>query len=144
MNTIEINNFLLNFKNFKGTYPRDLLPKSLEKNCGIVINTDTSQEPGEHWVAIYMHNTNAEYFDSFGLPPLHKEIINFLDKISPNGWSYNTICFQSLHSQTCGNYCVLFLTNYLNGGTFAIFQSIFNFKKDINDRIAEILYKIQK
>jgi hypothetical protein len=48
MNTLEINKYLRNFSQFKGTYPKDLLPKIYELPIGIVINTDPSYEPGEH------------------------------------------------------------------------------------------------
>jgi hypothetical protein len=52
MNTFEINNYLKNFPQFKGTYPRDMLPKINHLPSGIVINTDPSNKPGEHWVAM--------------------------------------------------------------------------------------------
>jgi len=73
MNTLEINNSLKKFKTFLGAFPKDKLPKT-RKPCGLIINTDSSNNPGEHWVAIYTDNNCSEYFDSFGLPPLQEEI----------------------------------------------------------------------
>ena len=142
MNTCEINKYLNNFIHFFGTYPKDLLPKALAKKAGIVINTDNSNQPGEHWVAVFLRpNGYAEYFDSFGMPPMHMEIIEFLDNISPLGWFYNTIGFQSIYQNTCGMYCVYYLANYFNGGDFDLFRSIFNHSSSLNDRLAKILYK---
>ena len=35
-----------------------------------VINFDTSDKKGEHWVVVYFDkNRKGEYFDSYGLPP---------------------------------------------------------------------------
>ncbi len=142
MNTFEINNYLKNFPQFKGTYPRDMLPKINHLPSGIVINTDPSNKPGEHWVAMYIDiNGVGEYFDSFGLPPLHKEIVSFLEKNCSRGWLCNTITFQSMFSETCGMYCVLYLSSKFKGMSFNKFTSIFNHRRDLNDRVAEILYK---
>jgi hypothetical protein len=144
MNTLEINDYLRGYINFRGTFPRDLLPTYLSKFCGVVINTDKACDPGEHWVAIYMNKKTAEYFDSFGLPPMHKDIIEFLDRISPNGWQHNSITYQSLYTDTCGNYCVYFLASRFNGDDDHAFRKIFNFNPKLNDRIAKYLYNIRK
>lgn len=142
MNTYEINRYLANYIQFFGTYPRDMLPRALARGGGIVVNTDKSTNPGLHWVAIYLSSDGyAVYFDSFGLPPMHIEIIKFLNDISPIGWFHNAITFQSLYTDTCGMYCVYFLANFFNGKDFELFRSIFNHSTKINDRLAKILYK---
>jgi hypothetical protein len=144
MNTLEINKYLGGFSQFIGTYPKDLLPKIHGLPIGIVINTDSSYEPGEHWVSVYIdRNGLGEYFDSFGLPPLHKEITDFMHNNCPQGWLYNTITFQSIYSQTCGNYCVLYLSSKFKGMRFNDFTAIFNHTPNINDKLAKFLYKGQ-
>ena len=36
-----------------------------------VINSETHDQPGEHWVAVYFdQHGRGEYFDSYGLPSL--------------------------------------------------------------------------
>ena len=141
MNTITINEYMKPFGQYKGTYPRDCLPEDIPKSTGVIINTDASTGPGKHWVAVYNGPTHAVYFDSFGLPPLHKDIIQFLDRISPSMWGHNTITFQSESTNTCGLYCLYFLTNYFNGGDFINFRKIFNFKQTKNDLFIKSLYK---
>jgi hypothetical protein len=144
MDTNEINFYLKNFKQFKGTYPRDMLPKTIPNNSCIVINTDKSTQPGQHWVAVFKNiEGTVEYFDSFGLPPLLAEIIKFLDRISPDGWYYNKITLQSVYSDTCGMYSVYYLTARCRGLTIEEFISIFSNKPKLNDFLAKILYKIQ-
>jgi hypothetical protein len=144
MNTIEINAYLRRYKNFRGTFPRDWLPGNLPAHSGVVINTDKACDPGEHWVAVYMNKDKAEYFDSFGLPPMHEEIIQFLDKISPDGWQHNSITYQSLYTDTCGNYSVYFLASRFNGDDDSAFRKIFSFNPKMNDRLAKYLYNIRK
>jgi len=142
MNSLEIINYLKNFKNFCGVFSRDQINIKLEKNCGIIINTDTSDGPGEHWVAIYF-SKSAIYFDSFGLPPLHDEITKYLNSISPDGWHYNRICFQSLYQDTCGMYCIFFLTCMFKYNCFDHFIEVFKHTTHTNDIIAKLVYKSQ-
>ena len=80
------------------------------KPLGLVINTDRSDGPGEHWVAVFLDGKGCgEYFDSFGLPPLRKGIITFMNRNCPVMWSYNTTTVQEFDETVCGNWCVNFL-----------------------------------
>jgi hypothetical protein len=124
------------------TYPKNLLPKIYALSRSIVINTDSLYELGEHLVAVYIdRNGFGEYFDSFGLPPLHKEITDFMHNNCPQGWLYNTITFQSIYSQTCGDYCVLYLSSKFKGVSFNEFAAIINHSPDLNDKLVKSLYK---
>jgi Adenovirus endoprotease len=110
MNTIQINELLSEYDCFIGTYPRDLLPikKIKIRPCALIINTDDSSKPGEHWVSIYMDvSGTAEYFDSFGFMPMHDEIYNFLYRNKITNLIYNPNQIQSITSKTCGAYCVI-------------------------------------
>ena len=74
-----------------------------------IVNTERSNKAGEHWVAvIFNNNGNVLYFDSYGLPPLETEIIDFLDNHSWS-WSYNRQRLQSLYRKVCGLYCIFTL-----------------------------------
>ena len=36
----------------------------------MVLNKDPADEPGEHWVAVYINeDRKGEYFDSYGMTP---------------------------------------------------------------------------
>ena len=50
---------------FNGAFSRDNLPKI--KDWAYVINLDEYSDIGTHWVALYVQNNNATYFDSFGV-----------------------------------------------------------------------------
>ena len=107
MNSKEIFHLMCSDKHIKrifyGVFPRDKLPKKIYKKPGIfIINTDSSDKIGEHWVAIYLDvNGRSEYFDSFGLPPRSTDIKNFFKKNS-NFCKYNTQILQPVFSDTCG------------------------------------------
>ena len=57
----------LKIDNFQGVYMRDNLPKvAHSKECGIV-NFNTSEQSGSHWVYYYKDGMKIRiYFDSFG------------------------------------------------------------------------------
>jgi len=141
MNTQDINQLLHGQTGFLGTFPRDRLPTVIKRRpSGIIVNTDTSNEPGEHWVAIYLCRDGcAEYFDSFGLPPLHKEIIAFLNDHN-EGWDYNRVTLQDVSSDTCGIYAALYILKRLNGYSKHEFLSLFTKRVRVNDLAVPYLY----
>ena len=56
----------LEIPNFRGVFMRDTLPEYLRNTeCGI-INFNTHDQPGCHWVGYYKQGRNRIYFDSFG------------------------------------------------------------------------------
>lgn len=94
---------------FLGVYSIDTLPKTSGpfKDTSLIINTDTSNLPGTHWVAILTRDNEAYYFDPFGYPPPLK-IASWLNKYFSN-WSHNQRQIQSITSNYCGYFCLYFL-----------------------------------
>ena len=57
---------LLKIPDFRGVFMRDTLPQyPLNVECGIV-NFNTSNQPGSHWVCYYRNKNERIYFDSYG------------------------------------------------------------------------------
>lgn len=117
MNTLEIAQALSKKCGsiFKGVYALDQLPStppppSSSAPSAYVINTDRHDKPGMHWVACFLHTTKdiIEYFDSYGLVPLHGEILEFLNR-SGCEIKYNKVLLQDLESNLCGQYCCVYL-----------------------------------
>lgn len=110
MNNLEIERILHKMPEFVGVFPSDVvLPRRIPG--AYIINYDTSQGLGTHWVSIYMDtNEIAYYFDPYGFPPLIDSIKNNLDRLS-KVWIYNDVCYQDLSpsSYACGHYCIAFL-----------------------------------
>ncbi len=74
----------------------------------MVLNTDSHEKPGEHWLAIYVdENGFGEFFDSYANNPERFGLINYLNK-NCRIWTYNKQIIQG-NSNFCGYYCVLFL-----------------------------------
>lgn len=123
---------------FRGVYARDELPTrvNLHQRQAFIINTDKAGEPGQHWVAIYFpgHGKPAEYFDSFGLRPLYREIEDFIFKHYTR-CLYNQSSLQDVESAVCGLYCMYFVIRKSRGVRLENVLSIFDPRQPwINDR----------
>ena len=76
LTSFEIQKYYQNEPTFISVYSRD---SSLQtKVGGYVINLDEYSDIGTHWVALYVHNNNVTYFDSFGVEHIPKEIKAFI------------------------------------------------------------------
>ena len=111
MNTGMVNKLMENFPTFQGTFPCDLLPKS-KAGMSFIVNTETSRENGQHWVAVYISQKTYYVFDSFG-----RSIEQFPDpfkmymQASSKGFDVCTSKrhLQLLTSTSCGNWCLYYL-----------------------------------
>jgi len=80
MNTLQIEHFLSKHSKtksiFKGVFPSDRVRKTFLKYPAVIIaNTDTSVQPGTHWIAFYFDSRrSAEFFDSYSQYPQKKRI----------------------------------------------------------------------
>ena len=137
MDTSTVNALLKNTRCYLGTYARDMLPSKIYRPGALIANTDPARLPGEHWVAMVFHSDGTgEYFDPYGLPPLHDEFITYMNYHCPLGWAYNPITLQCLSCVTCGHYCVLYVKFICNGKTYCDYISLFTYNNPIlNDKI---------
>lgn len=114
MNTLEIYKALSSQKCtkkiFRGVFALDKIPlKIMPRPSLLIINTDKSNKPGQHWIAIHIPSRGyAEYFDSYGRPPMQNEFKTFL-KRNTKKYRYNRIQLQSPTSDYCGMYACMFL-----------------------------------
>lgn len=142
MNSVEILQALrhLNVR-YAGVYPADRLPRLWTRSTAIVANTDNHDRPGQHWVAFHIDQQGAgTYFDSYGLPPLDPR---FLLRLRRNSTTYrwNTTQLQGNLSQTCGQYCCVFLYFLCNGYDIRQFLNLFSSDYEHNDRLIVKLFR---
>lgn len=139
MNTKEIYSALSHLEDFLGVFSSNQIPFVDKKPSAFVINTDPSDKPGKHWVAVY-HKSNgeAEYFDSFGLPPLTPDILKHLEDNAFH-WHYNPTILQHYSSNTCGKYCILFLLLRSRGYSFCSIVNFFTKQLRSNDKLVHSL-----
>ena len=77
----EIQKYYQNEPRFNGVYSRDNLPKKRDETY--VINLDEYSDIGTYLLALYVHNNDVTYFDSFGIEHISKEIKTFIDRSLP-------------------------------------------------------------
>ena len=118
LTNIDINRYVreLRIDNFRGVFMRDTLPKvPYQKECGIV-NFNTSDQVGSHWVCYYKNGMNKRiYFDSFGQLTLD-EIQKYLKtkkeyETGKEVIQRNTDIVQRVNTHVCGHLCLFVLTS---------------------------------
>ena len=127
---------------FRGVYPRDGLPTTATTDSLYVCNTDPSDRPGGHWVTIHFdRNKRAEYFDSFGLPPVFAEFEQFMNDNS-KFWLHNKRVVQDVYSSACGHHCIFFAVHRCIGFDMGAISNMHTDNTDFNDDIArEFVYE---
>ena len=99
----------LKIPNFKGIFARDeIMPR---KHSPCIINLDSLENAGTHWVCCVPGGRALWYFDSFGMgfPQEFKSS-------KPVIW--NSSQFQNIKSVLCGYYCLYFLHQWAQGKDF--------------------------
>ena len=126
----------LQIPNLRGVFMRDTLPSTPNsKECGIV-NFNTSEQQGSHWVCYYKDHDNRIYFDSFGQVTLD-EIQKYLKskreyEIGKEVIHRNTDIVQHTNTHVCGHLCLLVLTSLMR--EHLSFQDVLN---QLNDGFAQ-------
>ena len=97
-----------------------------KRKIGIIFNLDTHDEPGSHWVALYVELSKREiyYFDSTKTykREIPKEIFEFVDNLNMDtnnrfafefDFNYNNKVEHQKQNTECGIYCIYFITQLL-------------------------------
>ena len=133
MNTRQIENILTGDTyvkpTFQGVYAIDKLPRFDTGSC--VFNTAPSVRQSGHWIALFVTETTAEYFDSYGGEPSSSLRRKWRDKL----WFSNVVPLQSPLSAVCGHYCVYYLLHRTRGFSMASIESDFGVDVDLNDEM---------
>lgn len=90
---------------------KDRLPRIPNRiECGIV-NLDSSDGEGTHWVAYVKYYDYCEYYNSYGdlKPPL--EIVRYFKNLDI---FYNYTSYQKFNTVNCGHLCLSYLRNFWN------------------------------
>ena len=97
---------------FLGAFPLDRLPPSsclTKNNCGFIVNTQTHNLPGEHWLAVYIGEKSIHAFDPLGIY-YPSQLVAYLQQGYKRIY-YNNVRYQDPKSHLCGLYCLVWLTN---------------------------------
>lgn len=90
-----------------------------------VLNTATTNTPGEHWILVILSNKICELFDSLALPiEAYKELIEKLSKIC-NSIKITPYRIQNIYTPSCGYHCILFFLLRTQFKANYIFKNIY-------------------
>jgi hypothetical protein len=138
MNSLEIANILnsnsITNKRFKGVYAADTIKNFDSMPYCIVVNTDKYGEPGTHWVAIYVHDSeNIEYFDSFAEQPVEniEKILNQFKNVKMNNTK-----LQSIWDNSCGAHVIYYIIQKCQGKSLQDVVSALN--SPYNDSLVKL------
>ena len=95
----------------------------LRNNLSDKINLDEYSDIGTQWVALYVSNNYATYFDGFGVEHILKEIKTF---IRNKNIKTNIFRIQAYDSIMCGYFCIGFINFMLAGKTLTDFTNLFS------------------
>ena len=131
MDSNEINMFaeLFHIVDFLGVFSVDelsLIPKN--RNGLVIFNTDTSQNDGEHWIALCITKRNIFYFDSLNSNFQHSDNFTKYMRHTKKELVGNGIQIQSDISEKCGIHCLVFcyaMQKYKNKRSYENFLKTF-------------------
>ena len=122
----QIEKYLKNHSEFLGCFGTNNLPKALPQfPCSLIVNTDPTTKPGDHWLGLVLTKNKCFFFDSFGLGIMDLNIKIFLKQYYKKV-SINNHCIQHLNSDKCGLYCIAFIKHVNSTMTYEKFISKFN------------------
>ena len=108
--SIQLKRWMRKLRNFRGVFALDEMPHLLSGEHNLIVNLDTRNLPGSHWVAIHIQHANAYYFDSQHLsephPMLYHHLLKYCNVKQIYTWRF---AVQPKNSKLCGPHCVYFL-----------------------------------
>ena len=148
MDTLQLQNYIkedqLVSRYFRGIFPKDLLSQTTEYPSLYIVNHDTSEKAGSHWIVLFVQNEAiTEYFDPLGNIP-DKYIANYM-MVQSKTFMYNVKRCQNFRSNLCGQYCLFYCYFRSRGYLMQDILSMFN-EKDLeyNDQLVYYFYKYTK
>ena len=104
LRNFETQKYYQNEPKFHDVYSRNNLPKI--KYEAYAININEYKSIGTHWMALYVNDNNATYFDGSGVEHIPKEIKKF---IGNKNIIKNIYRIQAYDSILCGYFCIRFI-----------------------------------
>lgn len=143
MDTLSIEKFIKTYQKrniFKGVFPCDLLPHKFGLPAVFIINLSPHNEPGTHWVAVYIdENDHAYYFDSYGFGIRNNFIKSFL-RMHSTKLTINCKQLQHISSTKCGKFCCVFVAIILKDCLISEFLKKFSLNLFVNDIVIDNMY----
>ena len=104
-----------------------------------VITFDDKQSKVTHWILLFIEQTTAVYFDSFGIEYILEEVVK---KIKDKSTTYNIFRIQSNGCIMCGFCCIAFKECMTAGKTLLDYTNLLS--PNENKKSGKIMYKYFK
>ena len=122
---------------FVGVFVADRLPSKpdLYEPQAYIVNTDPHDQPGSHWISFYTHQGDCEVMDSYGIPLswYRSDLVPWLNRQEFERILCNGVPLQSLDSNACGHYALMYLKYKARGKTMEDFVNCFDRDYVMND-----------
>ena len=146
LSTLDLESFINKYSDektreaFMGVFPINNLPKrQFQLPAFFIINTNTSNLPGQHWKAIYVSKKReGEVFDSLAMP-IELILTHWMNTFTRK-WIVSTLTLQNPLSPSCGAYVLYFVLNRLKHNSLKSCVSIFSDNVFENDKRMEQFY----
>ena len=143
LSTRDIENFIEKFADeytktaFLGVFPINHLPRIVTRFPVLfIINTNTSNLPGQHWKAVYVSKSqNGEVFDSLAMP-VGLKLQQWMNRYSKK-WITSKLTLQNPLSPTCGAYVIYFVMTRLHHPSLTSCIEHFSSNVVENDKVVE-------
>ena len=144
----DLNSALNCFPNFLGCVPEDKLDELVFGSlpCFIIVNIDSGNMPGSHWIALGLFKGSIEIFDPLGFDIFNWskvpcDLLDFLHRLSVTRRVHTAPRVQSDSSYLCGFYTIF----YVIARKFVSFEHLFKcFCTQFLSRNDKILYEFFK
>ena len=143
LTTLDLENFILQFANeatrkaFLGVFPMNYLPRNISQlPVFFIINTNTSNLPGQHWKAVYISTKRlGEVFDSLATP-VGLQLQQWMNRFTKK-WTPSSMTLQNPISPSCGAYVLYFVMTRMKHKSLKSCLLPFTNNVVENDRIVE-------
>ena len=122
LTNFKIQKYCQNEPRFNGVFSRDNLTDI--KDGAYIINLDGYSDIGTHCVALYVHNGDVIYFDSFGVEHIPNEIKTSINRSL--SITTNIFRIQAYDSIMCGYFCIGFIDFMLARKILTEFTNLLN------------------
>ena len=129
---------------FLGIFSRDTLPTSIQRLPVLfVVNTQTSNLPGQHWVAVYISSEKrGELFDSLATP-VSLKLMRWMNTFTVK-WRPSKMRIQNPLSAYCGAFVAYFVLTRLKAKSMEACLQLFTKDLSFNDQLIQNFVKTLK
>jgi hypothetical protein len=122
---------------FIGVFPLDAIPAKLKSSTCVIINSDPSHLPGEHWLAVTVDKDgHCCFFDSFAKPAAFygKRFEKLLSGTDKDYWR-SKVTVQQATSNVCGFHVVYFTAQWLRSIDCNRIMDSYHSSPKVNDQM---------